>query len=100
LEKNLYSFLFNCFNIVISKISTASIGFRLQARFIIEIHIKEINILNMIQSFFGGIGTITINPNKRSARYSVVGINDINNFIITHFENYPLQSVKKIDFDL
>jgi LAGLIDADG endonuclease len=49
----------------------------------------------MIQSFFGGIGTITINPNKRSARYSVVGINDINNFIITHFENYPLQSVKK-----
>jgi LAGLIDADG endonuclease len=54
----------------------------------------------MIQSFFGGIGTITINPKKRSARYSVVGINDINNFIITHFENYPLQSVKKIDFDL
>jgi len=54
----------------------------------------------MIQSFFGGIGTITINPKKRSARYSVVGINDINNFIVTHFENYPLQSVKKIDFDL
>jgi len=39
----------------------------------------------MIQSFFGGIGTITINPNKRSARYSLVGINDINNFIVTHF---------------
>lgn len=54
----------------------------------------------MIQSFFGGIGTITINPNKNSARYSVVGINDINKFIVTHFENYPLQSAKKIDFDL
>jgi hypothetical protein len=54
----------------------------------------------MIQSFFGGIGTITINQKKKSARYSVVGINDINNFIVTHFENYPLQSVKKIDFYL
>jgi LAGLIDADG endonuclease len=60
---------------------------------------KEINILKMIQSFFGGIGNITINPKKNSARYSIVKINDINNFIVTHFEKYPLQSYKKIDFD-
>jgi LAGLIDADG endonuclease len=57
-------------------------------------------LLNIIQSFFGGIGTITINPNKNSARYSVVGLKDINNYIIPHFEKYPLQSVKKIDYDL
>jgi LAGLIDADG endonuclease len=54
----------------------------------------------MIQSFFGGIGTITINPKKNSPRYSVVGINDINIFIVKHFEIYPLQRAKKIDFDL
>jgi len=58
---------------VVSKNSSAPIGFRVQTRFIIEIHIKDINILKILQSFFGGIGSITINPNRNSARYSVVG---------------------------
>lgn len=53
-----------------------------------------------IQSFFGGIGTISKNPIKNVCRYSVVSIKDINNVIIPHFLEYPLQSVKSIDFYL
>lgn len=89
-----------CFNITIAKNPTYIIGWRVQARFIIEIHIKEIVTLNMIQKFFGGIGTITINPRKNSARYTVVNFNDIINIIVPHFNKYPLQSAKKIDYKL
>lgn len=88
------------FNIVIAKSPSNTIGWRIQTRFIIEIHLKEIATLNMIQNFFGGIGTITINPKKNSARYTVVSFNDIQNIIVPHFNKYPLQSAKKIDFEL
>ena len=53
-----------------------------------------------IQYFFGGVGTISINPIKNVCRYTVVSIKEINNFIIPHFIKYPLQSCKLIDFDL
>jgi hypothetical protein len=57
-------------------------------------------LLNMIQSFFGGIGSITINPKRNSARFVVVKFDDLVNIIIPHSEIYPLQSAKKIDFEL
>lgn len=61
---------------------------------------KDIDLLLKIQSFFCGVGTISKNLTKNSCRYSVVSLRDINKFIIPHFKNYPLQSVKSIDFDL
>ena len=50
--------------------------------------------------FFFWVGTISKTLTKNSCRYSVVSLRDINKFIIPHFKNYPLQSVKSIDFDL
>lgn len=44
-----------------------------------------------------GVGSVSIRKNV--ARYSIVGIKDISK-IITHFDNYPLQSSKQIDFAL
>jgi hypothetical protein len=89
----------SCFNLSVSKISKGSTGYRVQARFIIEIHIKEIGLLYKIQSFFGGSGSIRKDLNKNSCTYSVVGLSDINKFILPHFLKYPLQSVKLIDFE-
>jgi hypothetical protein len=55
----------------------------------------------MIQSYFGGIVTITINLNKKLPRYYIFGINNINNFIVRHFENYIFTKIKKkMAFDL
>ena len=88
-----------CFNVSVSK-RINKINYEVQARFIIEVHIKEIELLYKIQSFFHGVGKITQIPKKNSCRYSVITIKDINNFIIPHFITYPLQSVKLIDFDL
>ena len=86
-----------CFNILLTKSYSNSIGWQVQSRFIIEVNIKDIDLLYKIQTFFGGIGSITFT--KKVARFSVFGIKDITN-VITHFNNYPLQSAKQIDFAL
>lgn len=99
----------SCFNILITKSKTNSIGWQVQVRFIIELNIKDtpprgggsplrgdIGILYKIQNFFG-VGKITFT--QKVARYAVFGIKDIC-VILDHFENYPLQSAKQIDFYL
>lgn len=83
----------SCFNIWIARSKSNLIGWQVQARFIIEVNIKDKNLLYKIQEFFGGIGTISIT--KSVARFAVFGFNDITNVIIKHFDNYPLQSAKK-----
>lgn len=35
---------------------------------------------------------------KSVARFAVFGFNDITKVIIKHFDNYPLQSAKQIDY--
>jgi len=86
-----------CFNINITKSSSNLIGYQVQARFIIEVNIKDIDMLHNIQAFFEGTGSIT--STKNVARYSIHGIKDIKN-IIRFFDEYPLQSAKQIDFAL
>lgn len=79
-----------------AKSSTNLIGWQVQARFIIEVHVKDLDLIYKIQTFFGGgIGSVTFN--KKVARYSIQGIKDILN-IVNHFNKYPLQSYKQIDF--
>lgn len=86
-----------CFNISITKSKSNIIGWQVQIRFIIELNIKDIDILYKIQNFFGGIGKITFT--QKVARFAVFGINDIM-IILNHFDNYPLQSAKQRDFYL
>ena len=86
-----------CFNINITKSSSNLIGYQVQARFIIEVNIKDIDMLHNIQAFFEGTGSIT--STKNVARYLIHGIKDIKN-IIRFFDEYPLQSAKQIDFAL
>jgi hypothetical protein len=88
-----------CFNISISQSFTKSnLGWEVQARIILELHVKDLALIQELQSFFGGIGTIE--TTARKARISIVGITDIINWVLPHFSNFPLQSVKIIDFEL
>lgn len=87
-----------CFNVAISRSSSCKIGWRVQARFIIELHIKDFNILQQLKYFFNNIGQISVDTRNNTATYSVVGIQDILTNIITHFDKYPLQSAKVLDF--
>jgi len=88
-----------CFNISICKsLKKSKLGWYIQARFILELHIKDLALLRDLQSFCGGIGTITTTGTV--ARFTIVSLKDIINFVLPHFDNFPLQSVKKLDFDL
>jgi hypothetical protein len=57
------------FNILIAKSLSVRIGWRVQARFIIELHIKDLALLKSIKKFFNNAGTIIINNKKK---YSLV----------------------------
>lgn len=70
------------------------------SRFVIDTHIKDMALLNMIQSFFGGIGSIVIRKSSSKVSYRINKIEDLYNIVIPHFDKYPLQSAKRIDFIL
>lgn len=63
-------------------------------------HEKDRALLLKIQEYFGGIGNIT-KPNKNlTVEYRVYSLNDIINFILPHFDKYPLLKNIQIIFYL
>jgi len=73
-------------------------NWRMAARFIIHLHSIDLPLLYKIQSFFGGIGSVTVNG--QTASFRVSKLEHIINVVIPHFDKYPLQSAKLIDFQL
>ena len=68
-------------------------------RFSIGLHKKDREILDLIKSYFGEVGTISA-QSKDSVQYRVASLKDLNDIIIPHFEKYPLITQKKADFIL
>lgn len=68
-------------------------------RFVIHLHLKDINLLKEIQSYFG-VGNIDIAIKDNSVTYSVNSLTDLLEKIIPHFDKYPLISQKRADFIL
>lgn len=73
---------------------------QIQLSFEISFHIKDIELLYKLKSFFGEAGTIFIPSTRKDARLKITGLNEIFNFVIPHFKQYPLHGMKKIDYDL
>ena len=57
-------------------------------RFSIGLHKKYREILDLIKSDFGGVGTISP-QSKDSVQYRVASLKDLNGIIIPHFYKYP-----------
>ena len=74
------------------------INWSANARFTIKLHIIDLPLLYKLQDFFGGIGSVIANKTENKAVFSVSKLNDIINVIIPHFDQYPLESAKSIDF--
>lgn len=68
---------------------------KLQPDFTIGLHIKDQRLLKSIHSFFG-VGRFRVSGNY--CYYSVKRVNDIVDVIISHFDQYPLQTQKKRDY--
>ncbi len=85
-----------CFNLDISNLRGKN--WSVATRFVIKLHVADKDILYKIQNFFCGIGSVTIVGNI--ARYRVSKLKDIVEIIIPHFDKYPLQSAKSIDYKI
>ena len=59
---------------------------QIQLSFEVSFHIKDIELLYKLKSFFGEAGTIFIPSTRKDARLKITGLNEIVNFIIPHFK--------------
>lgn len=71
-------------------------NWRVQAKFQIGLHVRDLDILLQIKSFFKDVGSI--GRSKDMVFYSVSSLKDLIAFIIPHFSNYSLLTQKAIDF--
>ena len=87
------------FTIIIDKNKVRKLGWRVQLKFQIGLHKKDLNILCLLQQYLGGIGSIHSTSNRDVVNYSIDSIGDLNKLII-HLEKYPLLTQKAADFIL
>lgn len=85
------------FSIIVDKNKVRKLGWRVQLKFQIGLHTKDLNLLCLLQEHLGGIGSIHLARNRDIVNYSIDSIEDLNNLIF-HFEKYPLLTQKAADF--
>lgn len=68
--------------------------------FSICLHSRDLPLILQVQSYFGGIGSISKNKNREEVIYSVNGLTDLTTVIIPHFLKYGLLTQKAADFIL
>lgn len=84
------------FMIRLRKSSSASTGWNIQAAFQINLHQRDILLLESIRSYWGGVGNIRkISPGM--VGFVVTSLKDLK-VIIEHFDTYPLITQKKADY--
>lgn len=68
--------------------------------FTISLNSRDTALLEKIQHFFGGIGTISHRKKDNAVYFTVKSVKYLMNVIIPHFEKYPLLTKKSVDFEL
>ena len=86
------------FTLQLKKNQPTKTGWAVSPNFVIHLHSKDTDLLYSMQNFFG-VGRVFIDK-KTSASYAVGKLDDIVKVIIPHFDKYPLQSGKIIDYRL
>lgn len=86
-----------CFFLNINKSSSTKIGYSFTLGFKISLHENDRGILESIKTFFG-VGKISKHGIK-SLQYQVRSIEELK-IIINHFNEYPLITQKRADFEL
>jgi len=72
-------------------------GWQIQSIFQIALHEKDVELLELIQAYFGGVGRIA-RHGKNSYSYRVRSLDENVNKILPHFDKYPLISQKYADY--
>ena len=84
------------FYITMHKSNNVKTGWSVRAIFETHLHVKDIALLEKIQASLGGVGSITTRDNQVSFKvyYKDLAV------LIDHFDNYPLITKKRADFEL
>jgi hypothetical protein len=86
-----------CFHISVLKDKNYKSGFKILPIYTIQLHIKDLKLLEEIKAFFG-LGVITIKKTGGSAIYSIQSYKELISVLIPHFDKYPLITQKKADY--
>lgn len=86
-----------CFMLTIRKDLRQASGWRVEANFVINLHKRDVELLKLIQTYFGGVGRISKERNG-CIDYTVSSINQILTQVIPHFDKYPLITQKNADY--
>lgn len=94
-------FSYASFHISILKHSSYKLGFQFLPVFTIQLHYKDLALLELIKLYFN-VGKVIIKKDntKTNVIYTVQSIKDLANVIIPHFDKYPLLTQKQADFIL
>ena len=65
--------------------------------FRIGLHKKDLALLEQIQAYFGGIGSI-VKQGESVVAYRVSSLKDILNHVLPHFDEFPLITYKRGDY--
>lgn len=85
------------FSIIIDKNSVRKLGWRVQLKFQLGLHSKDLYLLNLLQEYLGGVGSIHSARNRDIVNYSIDSIKDLNKLIL-HLVKYPLLTQKAADY--
>jgi hypothetical protein len=83
------------FTVKIAKDKSIFLGIRIIPVYVIELHIRDIEVLKKIKEFFNvGSIIVRIRNGKSTGIYSVQSLKDLTEIIIPHFNKYPLITQK------
>lgn len=83
--------------IIIRKTQKNNIGWQIELNFTIGLHKKDVELLKLIQSYFGGVGRIGKEING-CCDFTVSSLDQILTKIVPHFDKYPLKTKKLVDY--
>ena len=85
------------FSLILAKDKKYKLGWLVYPVFQISLHLKDKAVLELIQNYFNGIGSIFIEEKRNLVNFKVVSFKDLP-IIIEHFDKYPLITQKQADY--
>ena len=86
-----------CFLVLVRKSPKNKLGWQLEANFTINLHVRDIELLKLIQAYFGGVGRIGKERNN-CRDFTIGSLDQILTKVIPHFDKYPLKTQKYADY--
>jgi len=88
-----------CFCVSFSLRKKMKLGLEVRPRFSVSQHHTSKEVIFLLRDFFK-CGGIRYSRRDQNYKYEVRSIKDLVEKIIPHFENYPLKTAKKYDFEV